>query len=711
MTAAARPGGCWPTPEQTLLLQAALLEGDVADRALERWCSDTTFETLDRVSTRLLPLLYTRLRKACPSHPLLPRLQAPYNRTTSRNQALMTTAGAAVRVLRGAGIDTMLLKGMALIANGLTPLGARPMADCDLLVPEDRALDARDALVGAGWTLEQRLDAGLLHLRHSAPLRDPHGRRVDLHWHVLAACCTPGSDVDFWRAAVPAQLDGVATHTLCATDIVLHACVHGLEWSIIPPIRWVADAMTAIQSSAVSIDWNRLVSQATHRTLVLPVRDALRFLSDTFAAPVPASALRQLSLAPVPRWAIHEHRIKMRRRSRARQVLFHWFHHRRLSNSGSVLKDLVRVPSYVARRWGSSPDGPRTPARCTAGFRFGPVVVDVDGGSTAITEWLREFLSPAIGATTAGAGALQIRLTPSHGLYEMPAAGPSRTARSVPCFSLDRRLIALPGWQDGETLVVADAHHRCVYGIRGRTIGVVGDPDDRLVRIALMRVVREALTAFRRARGSLLDLHAAAFETAGRALLIAGPRHSGKTTLLCYALISGRSRLIANDRVLVEAGDGPPEALGVPTLTSIRPDTIRFFPQLDSLTEPGLSPSRLAAGLGASSVASAPLAGIVFPEFTDTVESWSLEELSDAEGMDRLDGCIYGGSRDAAVPTIFEELAGYSTSHTKPRALADRLSGRVRFLRCRLGSGAYHRPACEWMDALSRAVGEAPSID
>ena len=348
-------GDSWPTAEQTLLLQATLLDGDAARRALDQWRSRTLFDQLDRASTRLLPLLYQRLLAEDCADPLLPRLRDAYDRAASRNSALAQAAADAIQILHAARIDTVVLKGMALVASGLTPIGARPMADCDLLVPETHALAARDVLIREGWRLEGRLDADLLSVRHAVSWRSPSGPQLDLHWHVLAECCEAGADARFWAAAEPATLNGATTRTLCAADMVLHTCVHGLGWTIVPPLRWVTDAVTVIRAATPAVDWERLVDEAERRVLVLPMIDALQYLRDTFDAPVPAWVCARLSKVTVPRWALAEYRVKMRRRSRQRQVLFHWSQHRRLSSSGTVLGDLVRLPSYVRRRWSVRP--------------------------------------------------------------------------------------------------------------------------------------------------------------------------------------------------------------------------------------------------------------------------------------------------------------------------------------------------------------------
>jgi hypothetical protein len=349
-------GAGWPTPDQTLLLQAVVFEGDRAKQALEAWRARVVSGEIDRASVRLLPLLGGRLGEAGSDDPLAERARTESARALARIASLESAAVDAVRTLHAAGIPTCLLKGMALIARGYMPHTGRSMADCDVLVPADAALAARDGLGREGWQLEGRLDADLLPVRHAVPLRDASGRAIDLHWHVLAECCSGDADARFWEATQEVSLPGsggvsVTTRTLCPADMLLQACVHGLSWSLVAPVRWVADAAMIVRGAGQTLSWERLVDQAERNLLVLPMIDALTFLRETLDVQVPGSVLERLRRVPVPRWARAEHRTKMRPRGLRRQVWFHWFRHRRLSASGSLLTDLVRAPAYVRRRW------------------------------------------------------------------------------------------------------------------------------------------------------------------------------------------------------------------------------------------------------------------------------------------------------------------------------------------------------------------------
>jgi len=368
----------------------------------------------------------------------------------------------------------------------------------------------------------------------------------------------------------------------------------------------------------------------------------------------------------------------------------------------------------------------------TTGYLFGPARVDVETDTADAGLWLAEFLTPWADAVRFGRGQTLVRHSSSGAALEiLDRAAFAADARLLPCFTLDTQVILLPGWDDGGTKVLVDQALECAYRIDGPRIDVISRPGSRRPRLGLMRVVREVLTATALARGQLLDLHAAAFEAGNRAVLLAGSKDVGKTTMLCHALASGRARMIANDRVLVNVEGGSREVLGVPSIVSVRPDTLRFFPQLRrgplerpllahagerelevegaagappatrSARDFALSPAQLAKRLGSAGVPGAPLSTIVFPEISGDTNHWTLDRLSASEGLARLGEVVYGIRREDRVGTVLSDLCGPAAPRPAPAALVGRLAEGVQFLRCILGPRAYQNGAAGWLDALS----------
>ena len=126
--------GFWPTPQQELLLRAALSDGDESLPAWRAWRSDADPQLLDAGSARLLPLVYRRLREPCVNDEWQPLLKQAYRQTLGRNRLLFHHAAAFCDELARLGIRALLLKGAPLSQIYYQDPGARPMSDIDILV-------------------------------------------------------------------------------------------------------------------------------------------------------------------------------------------------------------------------------------------------------------------------------------------------------------------------------------------------------------------------------------------------------------------------------------------------------------------------------------------------------------------------------------------------------------------------------------------------
>jgi hypothetical protein len=69
---------------------------------------------------------------------------------------------------------------------------------------------------------------------------------------------------------------------------------------MLPPIRWVADAMKILTSDE-TIDWDRVFEQATTHQQSLLLGDALHYLHTSFDAQIPETVLTTLDELPKSR--------------------------------------------------------------------------------------------------------------------------------------------------------------------------------------------------------------------------------------------------------------------------------------------------------------------------------------------------------------------------------------------------------------------------
>jgi hypothetical protein len=173
------------------------------------------------------------------------------------------------------------------------------MADADLLIPVARALDAAAVLDAAGWKPRGTPIDWPPRFTGSRAFTNALDLEIDVHTHVLHDCLEPDADQDFWQAARPITVGGVATRMLCPADQLLHVIVHGFRRSTIPPVRWVSDAVTVIGRRGDDLDWPRVVSQVTRRRFGRIAAAALGYLRAEFRVELPPDVLRALQATRV----------------------------------------------------------------------------------------------------------------------------------------------------------------------------------------------------------------------------------------------------------------------------------------------------------------------------------------------------------------------------------------------------------------------------
>lgn len=348
--------GSWrPTAQQELLLRAALLKGSDAVDAWEEWKSVIDVESLDPASHRMLPLLYRSLQIQGIKDPSMGKYKGVYRRTWYKNQVLFHAIASLLDSFAGAGIETMVLKGAALIVLNYRDIGLRPMNDFDVLVRMEQVLPAIRLLQEEGWVpMEFVPTVKYISVSYSHGFRDGKGQEIDLHWHVLAQSREIDADDDFWEGAITAGIHDVTTRALNPTDQLLHVCIHGARWNSTPPIRWIADAMTVLTTCQGEIDWDRLIAQARKRRLALPLRETLGYLQSAFDAPVPLEALRNIQGTPVPWIERIEYRVNNGPPTRWNAVLDLWCQHSRLMKDSNLLYKLLRFPTFLQSIWGRS---------------------------------------------------------------------------------------------------------------------------------------------------------------------------------------------------------------------------------------------------------------------------------------------------------------------------------------------------------------------
>jgi hypothetical protein len=346
MTGARRGTGgrLWPDERQSLLLRAGLLPAPAAIDAWRGLEPGLDVRTLDPGAIRLLPLVWSNLRR----HGVdVEHLAERYRSTRKANERLLDQLGELLPFLHRGGIPTLLLKGPALVVSAYADVGVRPMSDIDVLVPIERVADATRMLQERGWIPQSPLTAVGVRLTHSLLFRHPRRVPIDLHWHVFEECCRPADDDELWAASVPVTIGSAPTRVPSHEDQLLHVCAHGEKWVHVPGIRWIADAVTIIRHGAVH--WERLVAEAVRRRFALRMRTQLDYLRSAFEAPIPAEAMAMLAAASSSRLERFEQRWGVRDRRRPWLLVF-WCNHVR-SAPGGLARKVLTFPQYLQATW------------------------------------------------------------------------------------------------------------------------------------------------------------------------------------------------------------------------------------------------------------------------------------------------------------------------------------------------------------------------
>ena len=290
---------CRATEEQFLLLQAALQSGEAALLASREWRVRVNLDAVDAPSFAVLPLLYHNLRALGVEDPDMGRLAGVARNTWAGNQLALRAGTSALAALRDAEIDALVVDGAALSRLQYGDLRLRRLSGFDILVHLCDAERATGALSAAGWRMEPLYPAcdDVIAFRDSARFDDSNGQAVMLWWRLWAGA-GQDDEAETWSSARDITVNELTARALGPTDLLLRACAGLHRWGRERSLLWVADGLAILRAANAEVDWDRLARQARRLGLSLPTAEALTCLAETFDAPVPADALKELWEAP-----------------------------------------------------------------------------------------------------------------------------------------------------------------------------------------------------------------------------------------------------------------------------------------------------------------------------------------------------------------------------------------------------------------------------
>ncbi len=220
----------------------------------------------------------------------LPAELATFLKSRYRNASLKTLSMQrdmvlVSRLLDGAGIEHLFMKGPYLAQFAYPELGLRPMRDIDLLVPSGQAIAAFETLQDGGLDRIAKHkgtpEAFLARSKHLPPLRTREGTNVEVHTLLTSPSEFLRDDLTQWR--FEALSDRIISRTVAGTPIrfpgpedqLLHLCVHAAidhQFNNGPLI--LSDVAWLLRTHEINwpVLWQLAESQGATRGLALVLR-------------------------------------------------------------------------------------------------------------------------------------------------------------------------------------------------------------------------------------------------------------------------------------------------------------------------------------------------------------------------------------------------------------------------------------------------------
>ncbi len=357
--------------DEILLLTACLLPKEQALLAWQGWIARNNIDSIPYGWARLLPLLWWNLHKHQIQHPEMARLRGLQRHHWAKNQTLFQTLPGVLQAFAADGIQSMLLKGVALATHYYPSIGLRPMADIDLYVPPEKAIRAIEILQATGWKIldpaVQAISPEFIQHKHALSFINSQGKEIDLHWYIMPEAMNSSEDLLVWQSATDLQIGKTQVKIPAPHHLLLHTCVHGAKWNPIHPIRWVADAYTLLQKCEDTFNWQALAESAIRQKLAIPLHTTLLILRE-FQANVPTTTLQQLSLKNLPLEQRVEYRLHQHPSGYIglRPILL-WLRYLREKQPMNLWAKLSGFVPYLRTHWGL------THYRQMPGFVFGEI--------------------------------------------------------------------------------------------------------------------------------------------------------------------------------------------------------------------------------------------------------------------------------------------------------------------------------------------------
>jgi hypothetical protein len=265
-----------------------------------------------------------------------------------------------------------------------------------------------------------------------------------------------------------------------------------------------------------------------------------------------------------------------------------------------------------------------------------------------------------------------------------------------------------------------------------RTVAFITTAQDERARFEAARLIREVLTKQLEERG-LFVLHAGAVRVGGRGVAICGPKHAGKTTLVCAMSEHAGADFIANDRIYVGMERRGLRIHGWPMSVRIGVGTCLASPRLRRWMRPGqafaypqagwdpasgisdeaarrlargpqgpkleLIPSELSGALDTTVVDAADLCCVVLPRFDAAAPPVELVLVPDGDAAARVSAQLLTPADDSYPDWLELRRCGHEELAARGSRLAGRMAREARVVEARFSHAAAAAAAlADWAD-------------
>ena len=345
-----------PDEQQILLLKAALCSGQDCYDNFQNWRKQVDLDDIESASFRLIPLLYENLQKHAVHQIELGKLKGISRYHWCKNQILLKSMTDLLRLLSYNEVDTLVLKGGALIYGYYKRPALRPMSDVDIMVPKRSLKKTVSVMLANGWKSVNNndiTDPSVQKNLHSVEFVDAKGNECDLHWTPLWDATWEGAETHFWETAEPITIQGIDTRIMAPTEQLFHTIVHGSQFNALPPLRWIADAFKVIEKDGERIDWDKLIILGKEYSYLTNLQQGIHFLRSHFKIQMPEEFVTALVHLRAPLTEKLEYQLESRYIPAYRidmLLLRAWFRHSKQKKNTHSICRLLSFPSYIRTR-------------------------------------------------------------------------------------------------------------------------------------------------------------------------------------------------------------------------------------------------------------------------------------------------------------------------------------------------------------------------